>query len=102
MKPLRAGEADFGIPYAKPQRIVVGESYGHLEVLEELPKRLGQNDRRFRCRCHNVIDGNPCGAFTIKRTTQLTKPGAFRACTGCTEAHMKKTRNAWNAPMRRH
>lgn len=96
MKFLQAGDA-LGAAPAPKQAIEVGGIYGHLEVIREAPRATGSNDRRWLCRCLNVTDGKMCGAETIKRTGQLTKPGAFRACKGCTEEYARVARHRWNS-----
>lgn len=96
---LQAGEAT-GFAYEKSPPVEVGKTYGHLEVLEELPHVKGSaGGRRFRVRCVNVTDeatGAVCGRLTVKRTPDLTKATKFRACKECTEAYMKLIRNRWN------
>jgi hypothetical protein len=88
VKHLVAGEA-LGFNFDKPQLIELGETYGHLEVLEELEKPRVRG-RRWRCRCLK------CGAETIKKTGDLTKATKFRACKACTEVYMQEVRTRWN------
>ena len=98
MKQLRGGEATHGIEFDKPQAVEVGQTYGHLEVLEKVPKAAG-HERRWRCRCLNVPDketGKMCGQITLKRTHELTKPTKFRACKACIELYMGEVRQKWN------
>jgi hypothetical protein len=94
MKYLVAGEA-LGHTFDKPRTVEVGKTYGHQEVLEEVEKSKG-HDRRWRCRCLNVVDGKTCGRITIKRTGELTKDTKFRACRECTDAYLRQTRQRWN------
>ena len=95
MKHLRAGEPT-GFASDRPKTVKPGDVCGHLEVIEEVPRSNG-HDRRWRCRCMNVKEGGKvCGAITLKRTGELTKPTKFRACRGCTEVFMKETRTRWN------
>lgn len=94
MKILKAGDAAYGFTFDKPRTVETGKTYDHLEVIEELPRRPGA--RRWRCRCVNVVDGEPCGRVVVKETGALTKDAKFRACPRCTEVYMKVVRERWN------
>ena len=94
MKPPRAGERVV-VGRERARAVVVGETYGHLEVLAEALPKPGSTERRWRCRCLNVVDGRPCGNETLKRTSQLTRP-VFKGCKRCTDEYQRKARNDWN------
>lgn len=90
MKTPRTGEP-LGFNFDPPRTVKAGDVCGHLEVIEELPKRQG-GARRWRCR----VDGQPCGRLVVKETGALTKATKFRACPSCTEVYMKGVRDRWN------
>jgi hypothetical protein len=95
MRHVKAGDAA-GFKNERPRPVTVGETYGRLEVVEELPRKASDRQRRFRCRCHVVKDGHPCGNMTIKRIGDLTRAAAYRACKECTEVYMKQVKKDWN------
>ncbi|HEX8556720.1 MAG TPA: hypothetical protein VF668_01385 [Pyrinomonadaceae bacterium] len=71
--------------------VVVGGTYGHLRVIEELAARDKAGRRRFRAECLVVEDGAMCMAQTVKMAHELTGH-RYRACKRHSEAHAGKTR----------
>ena len=61
---------------------LVGEKFGYLEVLEELPRQKNQRQVRYLCRCH-------CGN-TIETTAACLR-GGKKSC-GCINSTRKKLR----------
>lgn len=66
-KLLLAGEA-LGFEPPPKRTVRVGETYGHLEVLEDAALKPGSSERHWRYWCLNIVEGRPCGDGTIKRT----------------------------------
>jgi hypothetical protein len=71
--------------------VVIGHSYGHLEVLEELPTRGRDGSRRFKCKCLVVEGGVMCAAETVKKSHDLLGH-RYRACKGCSDRHVRQAR----------
>lgn len=74
--------------------VAAGETYGHLEVVEELTGRDAKGSRRYRCRCLRVLEGRMCGNLTIKSAHQLNDH-RFRACKECSEEYVREHRRSY-------
>lgn len=74
-----AAETDREVP-----RAVAGDTYGHLEVVEELPVRAADSTRRWRCRCLRPRGGFARGDLTVKTARKLpaNRPHVCRDCSG--------------------
>jgi hypothetical protein len=93
MKFHKAGEA-IGVPRTPPRKVAIGETYGSLVVLEAA-QHSRHHELRWLCRCTREIDGKACGRTVVRRSSELLRTTATRACRPCAEVVLKEARGRW-------